>query len=300
MKKQLCSLCVVVLAASAAAQEPSQEEPKEVFGWKNDLVAGLNLTQNRYSSNWTKGGENSLAWKGVLDILAENNRAKTNWKNTAKMVFGQIKQDDTGLRKSDDELKVESVLTYKLGEYLNPFAAFNGQTQFANGYIYGATPAGGDTAVKVSSFFSPAFLRQSLGLGYKPSESFVTRLGVSVKENIVLDDGLITLPDRNTTTFRIYHGNKGNEEVRVETGIESVTDLKLKLQENLLFTSKLELFTAFENLSAVDTIWDNMLTAKISKYLSASLNVYLFYDEDILPELQVRQTMAFGLTYAFF
>ena len=251
MKRHASFTCGILFAfyAAALAQDPPKEEPKEVFGWKNDLVGGLNLTQNRYSSNWTKGGENSLAWKGGLDVLAENNATKT---------------------------------------------------QFANGYIYGATPAAIDTAVKVSSFFSPAFLRQSLGLGYKPSESFMTRFGLSVKENIVLDDGFITLPDRSLTTFRGYHGNKGNEEVRVETGLESVTDVKLKLQENLLFTSKLELFTSFERIDAVDTIWDNMLIAKISKYLSASLNVYMFYDEDILPEVQVRQAMAFGLTYTFF
>jgi len=85
----------------------------------------------------------------------------------------------------------------------------------------------------------------------------------------------------------------------VETGLESVTDLKLRLQNNLWFNSKMELFTSFENLHTVDMIWDNTLAAQISKYLTATFNVYLFYDEDILPETQIRQTMAFGLTYTF-
>ena len=288
------------LNATAAAQEAPKEEKKEVFGWKENLVGVLNLTQSRYSSNWTKGGENSLAWKGVLAGLAESNRVKTNWKNTAKASFGQVRQGDTGTRKSDDELIAESVFTYKLGKYLNPFFAFNGQTQIANGYLYNdeVTPA---TATRVSAFFSPAFLRQSAGMGYKPSESFATRLGLSVKETIVLEDGAIVFPEdlSKSTTFRKYHGNKDGEKVRVETGIESVTDLKWKLQDNLWFSSKLELFSSFENLNTADLIWDNTLAAQISKYLTATFNIYSFYDEDILPEMQIRQTMAFGLTYTF-
>lgn len=281
-------LCVTFL--SVAAQEQKKEEK---FGWIKTMVGALNLTQNRYSSNWTKGGENSVAWKGVAETKWENNAVKTNWKNTGKLVFGQVKQGDQGVRKSDDELNVESVLTYKVGQYLNPYVSFNGLTQIATGYEYPAE----DTKVKVSSAFSPTFLRQSLGLGYKPNEQFVTRLGVSVKETIVSDDGLIA---GSALSFRERYGNKPDESVRVETGIESTTDLSLKLAENLLFKSKLELFTAFENFNTADVAWDNTLTAKISKYFSVNFNVYSFYDEDILTEVQVKQALAFGLTYTFF
>ncbi|MDZ7344329.1 MAG: DUF481 domain-containing protein, partial [candidate division KSB1 bacterium] len=138
-----------------------------------------------------------------------------------------------------------------------------------------------------SNFFDPAYLRESLGLGYKPSENFITRLGISIKQ---------TIADRH----RLRYGNKADERVRVETGIESTTDFTQKIEENVLFKSKLELFTAFENFNAVDMIWDNTLTGKISKYFAVTVNVYLFYDEDILKELQVKQGLAFGMTYTFF
>ncbi len=279
-------LCATFLSVAA------QEKKEEKFGWTKTLVGALNLTQNRYSSNWTKGGENSVAWKGVVETKWENNAVKTNWKNSGKLVFGQIKQGSQGVRKSDDELNVESVLTYKVGQYLNPYLSFNGLTQIASGFDYPETGK-----VKVSSSFSPMFLRQSLGLGYKPSEQFVTRLGVSVKETIVSDDGLIA---GSALTFRERYGNKPDESVRVETGIESTTDLSVKLAENILFKSKLELFTSFENFNTADVAWDNTLAAKISKYFSVNFNVYAFYDEDILTEVQVKQAVAFGLTYTFF
>ena len=280
-------LCAVVLSAFA------QEKKEEKFGWTKTLVGALNLTQNRYSSNWTKGGENSVAWKGVIETKWENNAARTNWKNSGKLVFGQIKQGSQGVRKSDDELNVESVLTYKVGQYLNPYLSFNGLTQIASGFEYPTDK----TKIKVSSSFAPMFLRQSLGLGYKPSEQFVTRLGISVKETIVSDDGLIA---GSAITFRERYGNKPDENMRVETGIESTTDLSVKLAENVLFKSKLELFSSFENFNTADVAWDNTLAAKISKYFSVNFNVYAFYDEDILTEVQVTQAVAFGLTYTFF
>lgn len=270
----------------------AQEKKEEKFGWTKTLVGALNLTQNRYSSNWTKGGENSVAWKGVVETKWENNAVKTNWKNSGKLVFGQIKQGSQGVRKSDDELNVESVLTYKVGQYLNPYLSFNGLTQIASGFEYPETGK-----IKVSSSFSPMFLRQSLGLGYKPNEQFVTRLGVSVKETIVSDDGLIA---GSALTFRERYGNKPDESMRVETGIESTTDLSVKLAENILFKSKLELFSSFENFNTADVAWDNTLAAKISKYFSVNFNVYAFYDEDILTEVQVKQAVALGVTYTFF
>jgi hypothetical protein len=283
MLKQTYRITLVIAGlTSALAFAQEAEKKEEVFGWNKDLVGSINLTQIHYSDNWTQGGENSLAWKALLGTLWENNQPKSNWRNTAKLVYGQIKQSDDELRKSDDEIKVESVLTYKAGTYLNPYVAFNGLTQFTKGYVYSDT---GKT--EVSNFFDPAYLRESLGLGYKPSANFITRLGISFKQ---------TIADRH----RLRYGNKADQSVRVETGIESTTDFTQKIEENVLFKSKLELFTAFENISAVDMIWDNTLTGKISKYFAVTASLYLFYDEDILKELQIKQALDFGITYTFF
>jgi hypothetical protein len=282
----MIALLIMFSAMCPALIAQEAEKKEEVLGWSKSLVGAINLTQNRYSSNWTQGGENALAWKGVVETKWENNQRKTNWRNTGKLVYGQIKQGDDEVRKSDDEIKVESVLTYKAGKYLNPYFSFNGQTQITRGFLYTKT---GEVTTKqaVSDFFDPAYLRQSLGLGYKPAENFTTRFGISVKETIA-------------DLHRVRYGNKPDQRVRVETGIESTTDFSQKIEENVLLKSKLELFTSFENLSTVDAIWDNTLTAKVSKYFAVNLNVHLFYDEDILSEVQVKQTLAFGFTYTFF
>ena len=67
----------------------------------------------------------------------------------------------------------------------------------------------------------------------------------------------------------------------IEFGAESITDLNVKLNQIILWNSKLEIFTNLEALDAVDINWDNMVTAKIAKYINVSLNFRLFYDKDI-------------------
>lgn len=292
MKFRLTLALFAVLSTSLMAQPAQQESPQ--FGWKKNLVVGLNLTQNRFSDNWTQGGENSFAWQGKIDTKWENDQAKTNWRNTGKVTYGQVKQGDQELRKSEDEIAVESVLTYKTGRYLNPYFAFNGQTQLTRGYNY-STVDGVTVKEPVSDFFSPAFLRQSAGVGYKPSENFLTRLGFSVKETIVSKAEIVQ--DGNVFAIRSRYGNEPDQAVRVETGIESTTDFSKKLQENVIFASKLEMFTSFENFGTVDVNWDNTLTAKIWKYFALNLNVRMLYDKDILDEVQAKQTFGFGITY---
>ena len=298
-RKALATMAIMAVTCSfAQGQETAQpEEKKEKFGWIKSLVGSINLTQTHFSSNWTQGGENALAWKGVIGTRWENNQPKTNWRNTAKLAYGQIKQGDEGVRKSDDEIRAESVFTYKIGKYLNPYASFNGETQMTKGYKY--TVVEGVTVQEpVSDFFSPAFLRESAGVGYKPGENFITRLGFSVKQTIVTKESISF--NGQEYFLRPLYGNKLDEAVRVETGIESTTDFTQKLEENVLFLSKLQLFTSFENFNTVDITWDNTLTAKISKLFAINVFARVFYDEDVLPEVQLKEDLGFGITYTFF
>jgi cytochrome c oxidase assembly protein Cox11 len=52
-------------------------------------------------------------------------------------------------------------------------------------------------------------------------------------------------------------------------------------------------------LDEVDIKWDNIFSAKISKYIDVNLNVKLFYDKDISEDRQLKQSLALGLTYTF-
>ena len=272
----------VLLISSVFAQEKPAEKPK--YGWQKEIVGGVNLTQSSFD-NWTQGGENSFAWQLNLNFKFVNDQEKHNWANSGKLSYGSTKTGSQEARKSIDEIKLETVYTYKMGKYLNPFVAGTGETQFAPGYNYGTDPE-----TQVSALFDPAYFRESIGFGYKPNATIQTRLGGAMKQTITSEYPVPYADDPKTTEI---------EKTKNEIGIESVTDLNWKITDTTLLTSKLELFSALGALDETDVKWDNVFTTKISKYFNVNFNFKLFYDKDISPKRQIKQAIAFGLTYTF-
>ena len=265
------------------AQEKPGKQPK--YGWQKEMVGGINLTQTSLS-NWTQGGENSLAWQLNFNFKFINSQEKFNWANSGKLTYGSTKIGDQEFRKTIDEIKLESVLTYKFGKYINPYVACTTETQFGSGYNYGTEPK-----TQISSFMDPGYFRESIGVGYQPNDIVKSRLGVALKQTIT-SDYPIPYADDPDTVDKI-------EKTKNEFGAESVTDISLKITKNSLFTSKLELFYAFKALDETDVNWDNVFTIMISKYINININFKLFYDKDISNKRQIKQAIAFGLSYSF-
>lgn len=251
---------------------------------KKNVAGGLNLSQTSFD-NWAQGGESSLAWQLNVNAKFVNDQEKFNWANTGKFSFGRTKVGDQDSRKSIDEIKIESVLTYKMSELLNPYIAGTGETQSARGYQYS-----GDSKVAVSDLFDPAYLKESVGVTFSPNEIFKTRFGAAAKQTITSDFPIPYADDPETNEI---------EKTRSEIGAESVTDVSTKISETTLFTSKLELFSNLKTVEDIDVRWDNILTAKVSKYIDVNFNVKLFYDSDISKKRQLKQALMLGLTYTF-
>jgi len=274
--KVFVSLLFVAMPFFILAQDKPNEEPK--YGWQNEVIGGINLNQTSFD-NWSQGGENNFAWQLNINFKFINDQAKTNWATSGKLSYGESKTGDLESRKSVDEIKLESVLTYKSGQFLNPFVAVTGETQFIAGYTY-------DPKVQISNFLDPGFFRESIGVGYKPNDIIQTRLGAAMKQ---------TVTDKFTAR---YTGQTDNKIIN-KVGAESVTDVNLKISESSIFTSKLELFSELKSIETTDVYWDNILTAKINKYFNMNFNVKLLYDRNISTKRQLKQAIALGLTYTF-
>lgn len=273
---------MVVLSNPTIAQEA--EKDSVVYGWKNRVVTGLNLTQASFD-NWEQGGENTLAWQLKMDMNFTNDQEKFVWVNNGKFTLGFAKVGDDEAKKSADLIDIESVYTRKRGKYLSPFLAVTGKTQFAAGFQFDA-----NTKTKVSQFLDPGYFTQSLGLGYiSQDKNFTSRIGVMVKETITSDFPSPYADDPDTGKI---------EKTKVEPGITSVTNLKMQFNEDVIFTSKMDIFSDFEAFNRIDMTWENNLTLKVAKYINVSLDLVLFYDRDITRKLQIKQVLAVGFTYA--
>lgn len=279
MKYLYTLLCLIGLTATAQAQK---EAPK--YGWKTQMVFSLSLTQASFS-NWTKGGENSLAWQTKINSRFTNDQEKYNWDNKAKFTFGQSKVGDTGTRKTADEIKLETVFTLKRNLYLNPFVSASALTQFASGYDYSGT-----TKTKVSRFLDPGYFTQTAGIGYSKDDAFKARLGATIKETYT----------RNFTGFSDDPDTPSIEKTRIEGGITGVAEVNRKVSENITYTSELVVFSNVKAFNEIDVNWENLFSAKVAKYINVTLAIDLVYDRDTINEWQFREVLSAGFTYNIF
>ncbi|MBD3181793.1 DUF3078 domain-containing protein [Candidatus Poribacteria bacterium] len=266
----------------AFGQEGEEAAPPKTL--HHSIVAGLSLSQVAFQ-DWAKGGENSVAWTTTLDGKSTYDPEKINWANTYKFAFGQTKLGSDDFRKTDDNIDLESVFTYKTGFYINPYAAATLKTQFLKGYEY--DDEGEKTAV--SKFFDPAYLTQSAGVGYEPIKQVKTRLGAAVREII-------------TGEFNSYSDDPETEdieEIRFDAGFESVTEGEWNLRQNVILKSKLEIFVALTEPRDAAIRSDSTLAIKVSKNVNVNLNVLIVKDETLSEKTQIKESLAVGFSYIF-
>lgn len=282
VKRQLISALIFV--ATVPKVIIAQEKTAPQYGWSEQMVAALNLNQVTFS-NWTQGGENTVSWQIILDSKATRKAPRFDWVTTGTFTFGKTKLGDSEFRKSVDEIKIESVWTYKAGLDVNPYVAVTALTQFTAGYQYGDT-----SRTQISDFLDPAYFTQSLGLGYEPITDFKTRLGFAMKETITRRFPKPYADDPATPTI---------EKTRVEAGMTATLDFQRKLNQIVKLTSKADLFSNLGSIQEVDVNWDTLITAQISKWMHVNFNLKLIYDRNVSRSRQIKQALAVGISYSF-
>jgi hypothetical protein len=267
-----------------AQEDAAQNDEEAAYGWRNQVVGSLNLTQAQFD-NWSQGGENTLAWQLNFNASFILDQETFNWSTTNKISYGQAKVGDLESRKSADEFRLETVYTQILGEYVNPYASGLLQTQMTRGYQYV-----GDERFAISNLFDPGYVTLSVGVGYEPTPYLKTRLGAATKTTITREYAVGLTDD--PATDRV-------EKIDTEFGALSVTEIRRPLAENILLTSKLDLFSNLASFREVDVRWDTIISAKVSRLVDVSLNVELLYDSNISPKRQLKQLLSLGLSYTF-
>ncbi|MEA3460495.1 MAG: DUF3078 domain-containing protein [Bacteroidota bacterium] len=298
MKKNFLLLTIALISITLSAQDPVDADTL----WKFSGSTSLNLSQLSLT-NWAAGGENSLSGNALINLGANYATDKTSWENKLILGFGLIKQGDDPTRKSDDQIDLASKFGLKASEkwFYTSLLGFN--TQFAEGYD---RPGEADR-VKISGFMSPGYLSFSLGMDYKPNETFSLFLSpVSSKFTFVLDDDLSA-----AGSFGLDPGQKARSEV----GAYVKMAFKKEILKNVTLDTKVDLFSNyFDNPQYVDVNWDLLLTFKVNDYLAASLLTQLIYDYDIQfgedttgdgeydtfsDKVQFKELFGLGLTYTF-
>jgi hypothetical protein len=248
------------------------------------MILSANITQISFT-DWSQGGENALAYALFLEGKSAYTKDVIEWVNEYRFGYGQAKLGTQGIRKTDDMIDLGSVITYKIGTIINPYASVSLKTQFTEGVTYDAT----GHAVPVSNFFDPAYIIQSVGFGYQPVPEVKTRLGAALRETIAKTFAS-KYSDDLTTTSEV-------EKLRVEIGAESVTEVGWTVMENVVLNAKLEIFAPVMHLDRTSVRSDITLSAKVNKFLSMNLNICLINDPQVQARTQIKQALALGFNF---
>lgn len=278
----IVGLCL--LASSAYGQDADSTT------WSKSLIGKAAFTQVGFQ-NWSEGGVNTLSLSTGIDGTFSNTAGHWEQTHEVRLAYGVVKQDTLDMRKAEDLIQLKSNLKY-LGEgffeRFNPTLAATMRTQFYEGLNFDSDPLGLDRALpaKVSDFFSPATLTQSIGLSYSPKPWFTQRVGIAAKETIVTIERL-----------RPLYAVDIDKTARVEGGLESVTQFDKEIAPNVRYKSSLNLFVAVNQADKPDVLWENLVAMKVNTWLSVNFEFVAIWDRDIDDAVQLKEVFSVGFSY---
>lgn len=275
------------------------------------MIFSTNVTQTSLS-NWSAGGQSSIAITGLLNLHGIETKAGGLWENYLDVAYGVLKQGDTkSWWKTDDKLDFTSKYGKKAFKKWYYAALLNFKTQFAPGYNYP------DDSTKISDALAPGYVISALGLENKPTKEFglfiapITLKLTMVQNQVLADAGAFGVEKAvyDSTGIKTTDG----QNLRSELGGYIRIFYSKDLVENVALITKLDLFSNYiDNPENIDVSWEVLFNMKINAFMSASISTHLLYDHDILigidsnddgvidssgPRTQFKEIIAIGFSY---
>lgn len=297
MKKLTLLLCVL-WAGMAQAQEPAAEPvrvSRDTTYWTRAGVAGVNLSQVSLT-NWSAGGDGSLAFDLMFNYTADYKKEKHLWQNRLELAYGMNNTSGNGARKTNDKIYLSSVYGYRIAQAWYVSGQLNFSTQFANGYDYSVDPR-----TFVSRFMAPGYLALGAGFTWTPKKWFTATLSPATWRGTFVTSDLLSAAGAFGVTPGKHLLSEFGASVRLEATYEFLP--------NMTVYSRVDLYSDYlRKPQNVDVRWDIQLTMKINKWFSASLNTNLVYDDDVKiltsdghkgARVQFKEVLGVGLQARF-
>ena len=288
---------------------------EKISYWKEVNKVGVNLSEVAFV-NWSSGGNNSFS--ALLHGLFGRKYQKEllNWNSTLVIKYGFNAQEGRELRKTEDNLEINSNFGYRRDSISNFYysAKFNFNTQLTYGYRYPNTEAA------ISKFMAPGYAFLGVGTEYSaPEEDLTVYISpVTQKSTFVLDQRLA-----NEGMFGVSPAIKdeeGNiivegEKVRTQLGFLVSSAFSKKIFDNIDLNNSLRLYSDYLNqFGNIDVDWEMNLDLQVNDYVKANVGSHLKYDDDVKfkqdldgdgeletggPKVQFKQLLGVGVIYSF-
>lgn len=265
---------------------------KDSVSWKKAAILDLKCTQVALT-NWAGGGQNSIALNTFVGLFANYKKEKLSWANSLDLAYGLFNQSKSPYwAKNDDRIELNSKFGRFAWKDWDYTAFFSFRTQFAPGYKDPLVPD--KLKVTISDFLAPAYIQFGFGMDFKPNENFNLLIApISGKITIVNNQTLADLGSfgvyvqKDATGLPIQGTGKKS---RSEFGGTLKMMYKVKLNSAVNLQARIDLFSNYVNKPLnIDINAELLITMKISKYISASINMLMIYDDDVNITQQLNE-----------
>lgn len=343
-KKDAQSVAAAAAAALVNAPEDVVIPPKPNY-WTNSLLTSIQFSQTRFD-NWAAGGIDNVTLASYIDANANYAKKKVFWNNRLQLDYGFIYQDDKPfIQKNTDRIYLESKYGHKMTEKLNYSGQFTFRSQFSNSYDYltpkefeGDKPSRQDwmdaRSLK-SGLLSPAYFTVGFGLDWVPNPKnnwlVVNFAPVTGGLTLVTKDELrktygmdrkSKYSDEDAFPYNItdtsgnvigYH-TEYYKTAKWQLGAQLTIDLKLKINDNINYSSQLVLFSDYlDKPQNLRVNWDNRFSWILAKYFTFSFTSFMIYDDNVYikkdsdldkypdgrKRIQFKELIGFGFSYTF-
>jgi hypothetical protein len=281
--------------------------------WDIGGLINIGFSQMAFT-NWASGGQNAMGLSSLLSFHANYRHGKFKWLNDVQLGYGfQRIGDDGFIQKTTDQIAVNSNAGYRIFDHTLLSFLANIQTQFAPGYQYP------NDSVLISKFFAPAYLVLGLGLTYSPKKWFSAFISPATARLTFVENQTLADEGAFGVAPAVYDalGNKiqnGKTEL-TQIGAYFRGDFSKEIVKNVNLTTTLELFSNYlKDPQNVIVNWVTFMQFKVNKYISATFNTQLIYDNNVLiplyqkengvnivvgkgPRLQFKDVLGVGLAY---
>lgn len=293
MKK--ITLVLLILGLLISGITNAQEAKKDTSYWKKTTQMGLTFSNSGYI-NWVPGSQTSTALNLFFNTKGEYNKDVWSWVNDFQSQFGFI-ANESGLRKSFDRIFFDSKVGRKLSDKWLLVGDLNFQSQFANGFKYGQDKSGINTQTLISGLFAPAYITEAIGLEWKPKPYFNMVFSPLTMRQTIVANKDVFLADTTGKILPAYGVAPGNT-IKNEVGLlQIVSTFDKDIMTNVNLKLRHQMFISYDNIPAIYNRLDAKVAAKINKYLSATVDFIILYDQTQSYHIQELHNFGIGFLY---
>ncbi|MBP9792685.1 MAG: DUF3078 domain-containing protein [Flavobacterium sp.] len=296
MKRSILLLSLFLVTAFSFAQSSEKElinktaiaETKAQdtlnMGWKRGGNFVFLFNQSAFNNDWRAGGTTNMAGNIGLNYDYNFKSPEMIWDNKFIVAYGLNKIKGANVQKTDDRLEFTSLLGKKASGYWFYSAFLNFKTQMDSGNEA--------TGLKISHFFSPAYLQAGPGLLWKKSDNLKVNFAPATARMIFVHPHFTQL----NSAFGVAQGDSS----RFEFGAGIQGYYKFSLMENISWENIVNLYSNYlEKPQNVDIDYQANVVMKVNKYISTNIAFQAIYDDNAVGAFQIREVFGLGVNYTF-